>query len=63
MNILSTLSRNVIQLKVSDVEALIIVGIALLILALPFIIMRIIKQRRRIEKVDLQDFDEEEQEQ
>ena len=46
-------------LTVSEFEALIIVGIALIILLLPFVIMRFFKKRKKIEKIDLGDFEEE----
>ncbi len=46
-------------LTVSESEALIIVGIALVILLLPFLIMRFFKKRKKIEKIDLGDFEEE----
>ncbi len=46
-------------LTVSEFEALIIVSIALIILLLPFLIMRFFKKRKKIEKIDLGDFEEE----
>ena len=46
-------------LVVSEVEALIIVGIALVVLLLPFLIMRFFKKRKKIEKIDLGDYEEE----